>query len=154
MERSAKGKMKGWLGTGEDPAGMSKKMQGFLRNWRIGTTSSWGVMCPVNWREEAVWKSLKDLRWQEGFRVGKWEYGKQWARVGLDMQLKKRFVPRSGTAAKRVGKRKWWGVIGTWVEMGINSPGEALKPMGKYSGVSHWLRGGDAASCKETCCYF
>lgn len=63
---------------------------------------------------------------------------------------KKRFLPRSGTAAKRVGEGMRWG---TWVEMGINST-EALKPMGKCSGVSPWLEGGDATSCKKTRCYF
>lgn len=31
MEKSAKGNMEGWLGAREDPAGMSKKMQEFLR---------------------------------------------------------------------------------------------------------------------------
>jgi len=54
--------------------------------------------------------------------------------TGLAVE-KRRLVPRSGTAAKRVGKRKRWGTGGTWVEMGINST-EALKPMGKCSGVS------------------
>lgn len=39
------------------------------------------------------------------------------------------------------------------MEMGINSTG-ALKPMGKCSGVSPWLEGGDATSCKKTGCYF
>lgn len=59
-------------------------------------------------------------------------------------------MPRSGTAAKRVGEGMRWG---TWVEMGINST-ETLKPMGKCSGVSPWLEGGDATSCKKTRCYF
>lgn len=90
-------------------------------------------------------------------KVGNWECRKQQTRVGLDLQLKKKeqgwFVPRSGTAAKRVGKRMRWGSRGTWVEMGINST-EALKPMGKCSGVSPWLEGGDATSCKKTGCYF
>lgn len=69
------------------------------------------------------------------------------------MQLKKKkkvFLPRSGTAAKRVGEGMG---RGTWVEMGINST-EALKPMGKCSGVSLWLEDGDTTSSEKTRCYF
>lgn len=40
------------------------------------------------------------------------------------------------------------------MEMVINSAGEALKPMGKCSGVSPWLEGGDTTSRKKTRCYF
>lgn len=40
------------------------------------------------------------------------------------------------------------------MEIGINSAGEALKPMDKCSGVSPWLEGGDTTSRKKTHCYF
>lgn len=37
---------------------------------------------------------------------------------------------------------------------GINSAGGALEPMGKCSGVSPCLEGGDKTSRKKICCYF
>lgn len=72
---------------------------------------------------------------------------------GTAFEKKNFFVPRSRTAAKRVGKRMRWGTRRTWVEMKINST-EAVKPVGIWSGVSPWLESGDATSCKKIHCYF